>query len=264
MGRMILTFGNKTRFGTRLFMNLRKGTLIMRSWLLAIWLMLPAVVGAYHFGPGQNGMKMDKAADALAQAKAAVSAENWSVALSAYDAALGAVDAKTQPELAYSIRLGKAQAQMFASQLPEASSELEMLLEDMNSDPKSDAKIKMETLSTLANAKFYMTWLKRLEGLGEPEWQPDVENARQTYRQLAEDAEKTGDLAAAKTYRDDLEGTIRLARMDVSELQGMPIPKPCSNCKSGQCKSKAKGRKPNPKKDGRGAGAGPAPDGSGS
>ena len=61
MGRMILTFGNKTRFGTRLFMNLRKGTLIMRSWLLAIWLMLPAVVGAYHFGPGQNGMKMDKA-----------------------------------------------------------------------------------------------------------------------------------------------------------------------------------------------------------
>ena len=153
---------------------------------------------------------------------------------------------------------------MFASQLPEASSELEMLLEDMNSDPKSDAKIKMETLSTLANAKFYMTWLKRLEGLGEPEWQPDVENARQTYRQLAEDAEKTGDLAAAKTYRDDLEGTIRLARMDVSELQGMPIPKPCSNCKSGQCKSKARKPNNNPKKDGRAAGAGPAPDGSGS
>ena len=109
-----------------------------------------------------------------------------------------------------------------------------------------------------------MTWLKRLEGLGEADWQPDVENARQSYRQLAEEAEKSGDTAAAKTYRENLEGTIRLARMDVSELQGMPIPKQCNNCKSGQCKKP--GRKPsqNPKKDGRGAGAGPAPDGSGS
>jgi hypothetical protein len=52
--------------------------------------------------------------------------------------------------------------------------------------------------------------------------------------------------------------------MDVSELQGLPIPKQCQNCKSGQCKKT--GRKPNPnaKKDGRGAGLGPAPDGSGS
>jgi hypothetical protein len=100
--------------------------------------------------------------------------------------------------------------------------------------------------------------------LGEEEWQPDVENARQSYRQLAEEAENAGDMASAKTYRDNLEGTIRLARMDVSELQGLPIPKQCQNCKSGQCKKT--GRKPNPnaKKDGRGAGLGPAPDGSGS
>lgn len=232
----------------------------MRRWLLALWLMLPAAVGAYHYGPGQNGLKMDKAAEALAAARAATAAENWSGALAAYDSALAAVDAQKSPRLAQAIRLGKAQAQMFAGQLPEAAADLESLLTDI----EGDAKTRAEALSTLANAKFYMTWLKRLEGLGEADWQPDVENARQSYRQLAEEAEKSGDTAAAKTYRENLEGTIRLARMDVSELQGMPIPKQCNNCKSGQCKKP--GRKPsqNPKKDGRGAGAGPAPDGSGS
>jgi len=236
----------------------------MRSWLLAIWLMLPAVVGAYHYGPGQNALKMDQSAVALTRAKAAVEAENWSEALLAYDAALAGVDSKESIGLVQSIRLAKAQAQMFSSQLPEAAAELDTLLADLEADPKADSKVRREAQSTLANAKFYMTWLKRLEGLSEAEWQPDVENARQTYRQLAEDADKSGDLDSAKTYRENLEGTIRLARMDVSELQGMPIPKPCSNCKSGQCKNK--GRKPsnNPKKDGRGAGAGPAPDGSGS
>jgi hypothetical protein len=236
----------------------------MRSWLLAFWLMLPAAVGAYHYGPGQNGLKMDKAAEALAAAKAAQASENWSAALAAYDTALAAVDSKEKPQLAQAIRLGKAQAQMFASQLPEAAAELENLLADLEGDTKADTRTRAEALSSLANAKFYMTWLKRLEGLGEADWQPDVENARQSYRQLAEEAEKSGDTAAAKTFRENLEGTIRLARMDVSELQGMPIPKQCSNCKSGQCKKPGRNPKPNAKKDGRGAGSGPAPDGSGS
>ncbi|RLS25148.1 MAG: hypothetical protein DWH73_02420, partial [Planctomycetota bacterium] len=149
----------------------------MRSWLLAIWLMLPAVVGAYHYGPGQNALKMDQSAVALTRAKAAVEAENWSEALLAYDAALAGVDSKESIGLVQSIRLAKAQAQMFSSQLPEAAAELDTLLADLEADPKADSKVRIEAQSTLANAKFYMTWLKRLEGLSEAEWQPDVENA---------------------------------------------------------------------------------------
>jgi hypothetical protein len=236
----------------------------MRSLLMVLWLTLPALVGAYHFGPGQNAMKMDKAAELLSAAKTAAAAEDWSRAMAAYDAALAIVDAGEKPQLAQAIRLSKAQAQMFSGQLPEAAADLESLVTDLAADSKAESKTRSEAISSLANAKFYMTWLKRLEGLGEEEWQPDVENARQSYRQLAEEAEKDGDMASAKTYRDNLEGTIRLARMDVSELQGLPIPKQCQNCKSGQCTKT--GRKPNPnaKKDGRGAGLGPAPDGSGS
>lgn len=236
----------------------------MRTFLMVIWLMLPAVVGAYHFGPGQQGIKLDKAARALASARAAADKGDWSAAMSDYDAALGLIDAKANPRLEKSIRLGKAQAQMFAGQLPESAADLESLVTDLESDAQADSKTRDEALSSLANAKFYMTWLKRLEGLGESEWQPDVENARQSYRRLAEEAEKAGNTKLASTYRENLEGTIRLARMDVSELQGLPIPKQCQNCKSGQCKKPGKKPNPNAKKDGRGAGAGPAPDGSGS
>ncbi len=235
----------------------------MRSFLMVVWLMLPAAVGAWHFGPGQNGLKMDSAADALAAARAASASENWTTALASYEAALATVDSKSNPQLVQAIRLGKAQAQMFSGQLPEAAADLDALVVDLEADPKADAKTRAEALSSLANAKFYMTWLKRLEGLADADWRPDVENARQSYRRLAEEAEKAGDADTARTYRENLEGTIRLARMDVSELQGLPIPKQCQNCKSGQCKNP--GRKPSQKpKDGRGAGMGPAPDGSGS
>ena len=236
----------------------------MRSILMVVWLTLPVLAGAYHFGPGQNGLKMDKAAESLEVAKTAMVAEDWSRALAAFDAALAVVDTQENPRLAQSIRLGKAQAQMFSGQLPEAAADLETLVSDLESDTNADARTSADALSSLANAKFYMTWLKRLEGHGEADWQPDVENARQSYRRLAEEAEKAGNSAAARTYRENLEGTIRLARMDVSELQGMPIPKQCQGCKSGQCKSRGKKPNPNAKKDGRGAGLGPAPDGSGS
>lgn len=93
-------------------------------------------------------------------------------------------------------------------------------------------------------------------------------NARQTYRMLAERDEAKGDQASARKHREDLESVIRLARMDLGDLQGLDLPKQCQNCKSGQCKKPGKkpGAKPKgeEKKDARKAGAGPPPDNSGS
>ena len=73
--------------------------------------------------------------------------------------------------------------------------------------------------------------------------------------------------SAARRHREDLESAIRLARLDVGELQGLAIPTQCQGCKSGQCKKP--GRKPSnskseQKKDARGASSGPPPDKSGS
>jgi hypothetical protein len=41
---------------------------------------------------------------------------------------------------------------------------------------------------------------------------------------LAEEAAKKGDSTASKKHGEDLEASIRLARIDLSELQGLPLP----------------------------------------
>ena len=69
-----------------------------------------------------------------------------------------------------------------------------------------------------------MTWLMRLEGLSRDEWEPEIESARQNYRMLAETAESSGKSEQAKKQRENLEASIRLARLDLTDLQGLPLP----------------------------------------
>jgi hypothetical protein len=137
----------------------------------------------------------------------------------------------------------------------------------MQDDKTASPALRDEAREAQANVQYYMTWLMRLEGLSADEWEPEIESARQTYRLLAEQSETAGDQTAAKRHREDLESAIRLARLDVGELQGLAIPTQCQGCKSGQCRKPGKrpGQKPSQeKKDARSAGAGPPPDKSGS
>lgn len=79
-----------------------------------------------------------------------------------------------------------------------------------------------------AAAQFHLAWGMRLEGAARDEWMPLAEEARQHFRLLAETA--GGELAAAAAR--NLEATLRLQRMDLSELQGLPLPKDCQGCKN--------------------------------
>ena len=69
-----------------------------------------------------------------------------------------------------------------------------------------------------------MTWLLRLEGQPRERWEPEIDAAQQSYRLLAEQAEQDGDLNSLSLCQDDLESSVRLARMDIGELQGLPLP----------------------------------------
>ena len=242
----------------------------MRTLVLLGWLMVPVLFGAYHYGPGQEKLRLDDVSNVLADADRLAGAEQWQPALSRYDEALKLLPDGRVDE-ARRIRLQRAKVQMFAHQLPEANVALRELVDQMEDDKTADPRLRNEARESLANAQYYMTWLMRLEGLGAAEWEPEIESARQTYRLLAETAEAAGDQASARKHREDLESAIRLERMELAELQGLDIPKQCSCCKSGQCKKKGKGagKKPSQgkkeeKKDARSAGAGPPPDNSGS
>ena len=88
----------------------------------------------------------------------------------------------------------------------------------MNSDPNAPADLKEDALSSLANARYYMTYLMKLEGLPASEWEPEIEAARQEYKLLAQSGSNK------ERHLTDLEAAIRLARAEPTELYGLPIP----------------------------------------
>jgi hypothetical protein len=193
----------------------------MRTVLLVAWLLVPIGVGIWHHGPGQDRVQTDEAAKLLAQADRHAKAGEWAEAAALYEEALKLLPAGKEAE-ARRIRLERAKAQMLCGQLPAARADLETLVEELQAAGKADGKLLASARTALAQSQFYMTWLMRLEGLPRELWEPEIEAARQTYRLLAEQAK--GDAESAKKNKQDLEAAIRLARLDLSELQGLPLP----------------------------------------
>ena len=235
----------------------------MRTPLLLVWSIIPVLVGAYHYGPGQRQSALDDVSIELSEADDLASAGQCSAAVDAYSQALAQLPEGREAE-SRRIRIERAEARMLARQLPEANVELKDLVEEIQADPEADPALLAEARRASANAQYYMTWLMRLEGLAREEWGPEIESSRQTFRLLAEQAERSGGSSAADR-REDLESAIRLARMEPGDLQGLAIPKQCQGCKSGQCKGRKASNKPKTgEKDARGASSGPPPDHAGS
>jgi len=184
------------------------------------WLFIPLVVAAYHYGPGQEQLKYDDTGAAIAAARQAVAERGFRDAIKGYDEALAKLPA-TELATARRLRLERSKAMLEVSQLPKAQADLKALMDELTADPGPDAALVRETRNALAGASYYMTWLMRLEGLPRTEWEPEIEQARQHYWMLASTATDTVEATRAQ---EDLASAIKLARMDLSELQGLPIP----------------------------------------
>jgi len=234
----------------------------MKILVLTLWCLVPLGLVAYHYGPGQKGIQLDAAASALEQATSKSASSEWKGAISSYEEALAKLPKENVAD-ARRIRLELAKARMEAAELPKAREELAALADELAQDPNAHAGLRDETLTTLASSRFYMTYLMKLEGLPDSDWESEIEAARQEQKLLVQRATDSGDTKAAAKHADDLEASIRLARMEPEELYGKAIPKQC-NCKSGKCNkpsNKTGNKKP---EDARGASAGPPVDGEGS
>lgn len=195
----------------------------MRNILLVGWLLLPVGAWAYHEGPGQDRIALEETDAIILEAQEAVAAGEWKGAVALYGDALGslpkdpdAYDVKIAQRL--TIELNKARMQ--ASGLPEARDELATLVEQMQGEENSDPELLHDARQALANAQFYKTWLMRLEGLDRTVWEPEIEAARQNFRLLAEQTK--GDKKTL--HQEDLETAVRLARLELEDLQGLPLP----------------------------------------
>ena len=195
----------------------------MRKLLLIVWLLIPVVAGAYHYGPGQERLELDEAAALIDKAETHAKAGEHAKAAEVYGEALDLLPTR-MVDKAQRLRLERAKAQMLSKQLPEARGDLQTLLADLTADEKADPKLTDEVRSTLANSQYYMTWLMRLEGRGRDEWEPEIEASRQNYRLLAEKSNGSGDEKSVERHQKDLESAIRLARLDLKDLQGLPLP----------------------------------------
>lgn len=224
----------------------------MRKLILFLWLLIPVALGAYHYGPGQDRLRADRAAAAVERAQEATKLARetaakegdeaarpiWADAESAWSEALDLLPPGTGAEQR-ALRLERAKAQMFLSKLPDAEHELESLVSEIGADPKADAAEMRSAREALANAEYYMTWLMRLEGAPREEWEPKIEASRQNYKLVAEEAavtshcgtcsaeanDKSGDVQTASVRAaENLEAAIRLERMSLSDLQGVPLP----------------------------------------
>jgi len=195
----------------------------MRILLIVAWLFAGLGGVIYHFGPGQDKMEIDRINQMLKDARQSVEAKDWPTAVEQFDKVLADLPAEKKAE-SRGLILEKAKAQMMAAELPKARESLESLLLDVRQDDEADPRFVAEVQSTLANSQYYMTWLMRLEGMPEEEWMPEIEAARQHYTQLTKEAEEIGDAELAERCAEDLESTIRLARMDLGDLQALPLP----------------------------------------
>ena len=173
----------------------------------------------------RSGRTKAQAADAvMVAAHQAANDGDWKLAIREYEAALESLP--KDPE-AYDARIAQRlqielnKARMQSEGLIEARDELATLVEQLQADADADAVLLRDARQALARAQFYKTWLMRLEGLDRKVWEPEIEAARQNWRLLAEQA---GSESEKTLHQEDLEAAVRLARMEMEDLQGLPLP----------------------------------------
>ena len=203
----------------------------MKRWMLTLWCLLPLGGMAYHYGPGRIGLALDAIAADVADGRAhaqraatlsgSAASDEWSLAAQRFDAALTALPVERVAERR-ALQLERAKCRMLCSRLPEANADLRALVKELEDDPAADAALAFDARRTWANSEYYMTWLQRLEGVPRDEWEPRIEAARQVLKHLAGDAALADDTRVA--VAEDLEAAVRLERMDLGELQGLPLP----------------------------------------
>jgi tetratricopeptide (TPR) repeat protein len=239
----------------------------MRKTFLVVWILIPLAGVIYHLSAGERHRTMDVVGDHLQSAQSLVQKSEWSEAVAEFEKALEKLPDDADA-MRREIRLELALAKMNDGGLPEAHVELKKLLDELNGPEAKgsvDRKFEDRVRESLASAQYYMTWLMRLEGIPRDEWEPEIESSRQNYRLLAERAQAAGDYQDEANQLENLEASIRLARLELTDLQGLPIPKPCKCCCSGQCRARREGPpKTGQTRDARGATAGPPADGKGS
>ncbi|WP_459555830.1 hypothetical protein [Lacunimicrobium album] len=195
----------------------------MKPYFLIFWLMLPMAGAAFHFGPGEEKLKQDRVSSLLDQAHQLAVTGKRKAAIEMYDLILSLVPADQEEKL-LEVRLEKAKLQIEHGATPKAYRDLVDLAPLVVTNSRLSQKVKSDFASTLASTEFYGTWIMRLEGKPKEMWLPFIESARQRFRYVSEEKQGQRNNDELVMSHQNLESSIRLERMSIEELQGLPLP----------------------------------------
>ena len=194
----------------------------MKKYLILLWLLLPLPVVVLHFGRGQQWLARDKAHACIVAAQALETQANWQEADRLYrDAAkfigTGEPDVKLRLDLAQ-VRTRYRQGDAVAA--------IDQMAKVVNDPAFASMPVayRREARELAGRIHYYAGWVMRLEGARRELWMEEAELARQNYRLLTENGFAAGKSQFAQTQQTNLESSVRLQRMSMSELMARPLP----------------------------------------
>ena len=190
--------------------------------LWTIWAVIPVLLAIWWFGPGQELQARSRVASTVELAMAAVEEEKWEEAAQLFGQAIGEAPANS-PESNRWLRLRASHSEFMSGNTWNGIAGMEEILDEAKD---VDPELARAARARFAAAQYFATWKLRLEGADSAVWKPEAEKARQHFRLLAEDAEARG-ASEAEDLKKNVESVIWLERMDLAELQALPLPGGC-------------------------------------
>lgn len=190
--------------------------------LWTLWAVFPVLIAIWWFGPGQDLQARTRVASTVEQALTAVSDEDWKLAAELFGQAIGEAPSDSQESNRW-LRLRASHAEFMSGNTWNGISGMEEVLQEAKDD---DPELARDARARIASAQYFATWKLRLEGAKPEVWKPEAEKARQHFRLLAEEAEARG-AKETEDLKKNVESVIWLERMDLAELQSLPLPGGC-------------------------------------
>ena len=190
----------------------------MKRWTLIGWAAVLLVLLGVDRWCASSFRAHDLAAAAMADAGRAAARGQWGVAAEAYNRAVRSLPddaahraARAQLALASDLAMDRDGHPADAANLIAAQ------VQQSEADPAIPLATRCDARRALAKLEYYNAWTLRLANAPAATWTVRAERARQ---QLAYVAEATHDAADV----ENLERSVRLIRMDLSELRDLPPP----------------------------------------
>jgi hypothetical protein len=201
---------------------------MQRKIIILLWCAVPLLAIAWHYGPGQTALARDHAASHLNSARAFAAQEDYEQSLQNFAATLA--DLPAEDPARAPIELEQAVVTAASGDLLLGIEQMSDLLKRLADQGQGNETLARATRSELGEAHYHAAWLMRLEGASTDEWTAEADAARQHFRLLTETASDASD---EEMSAKNLESVIRLQRLDLNELMGLPLPKKCSgNCQN--------------------------------